>query len=81
MAKFGGSRKGYLLESFFPTVEDLTAVLRELQPKLLITNTRVPRDYQSTPVDEWLRAYGRYVSRAVSGKPVDRSSRARALPN
>lgn len=70
MANFGGARKGYLLESFFPTVEDLTAILGELQPKLLVTNTRVPEDYTSTPIEEWLRAYQRYVRRAVSGKPV-----------
>ena len=70
MKPFGGSRKGYLLESFFPTVEDLRAVFDELRPKLLITNTRVPRDYVSTPVEEWLRAYKRYADRVKSGKPV-----------
>ncbi|HZN35318.1 MAG TPA: hypothetical protein VFB80_15925 [Pirellulaceae bacterium] len=70
MKQFGGARKGYLLESFFPTPGDLRAVLEELQPKLLITNTRVPRDYVSTPIDEWLRAYERYADRAVSGRPV-----------
>jgi hypothetical protein len=66
--KFGGSRKGWLIESFFPTAEDLREVLGELQPKLVVTNTRVPSDYDATPVAEWLRAYGRYVNRVVSGK-------------
>lgn len=70
MAKFGGARKGYLLESYFPTVADLTDVLEELQPKLLVTNTRVPEDYVATPLEEWLGAYQRYERRANSGKPV-----------
>lgn len=70
MAKFGGSRKGYLLESFFPTVGDLTAVFDALQPTLLVTNTRMPENYTSTPISEWLQAYGRYVRRVLSGKPV-----------
>jgi hypothetical protein len=70
MAAFGGARKGYLLESFFPTMEDMAVVLDELKPKLLITNTRVPADYKSTPIEEWLQAYGRYVRHVLSGKPV-----------
>jgi hypothetical protein len=68
MREFGGARKGWLVESFFPTVEDLREVLGELAPKLVVTNTRVPSDYVATPVEEWLRAYGRYVNRVVSGR-------------
>lgn len=70
MTTFGGSRKNFLIESFFPTAEDLRAVLGELQPKILVTNTRVARDYVATPVEEWIRAYQRYVTRAVSGKAL-----------
>jgi hypothetical protein len=70
MKRFGGSRKGWLVECFFPTAEDLGAVLGDLRPKLIITNTRVPMDYTSTPLDQWLRAYKRYVARVVSGQPV-----------
>jgi hypothetical protein len=43
-------------------------VLGELKPKLVVTNTRAASDYDSTPVEEWIRTYGRYVSRAISGK-------------
>ena len=70
MTRFGGSNKSWLFESFFPTPADLCDVLGELQPKLLVTNTRVASDYVSTPLAAWLRAYQRYVARAVSGKPI-----------
>jgi hypothetical protein len=52
MTRFGGSRKSFLIDSFFPTAVDMSEVLGELQPKLLVTNTRVASDYVSTPVEE-----------------------------
>jgi hypothetical protein len=67
MAYFGGlgAGKGWLKFLFLVEPEVLQDVLTAAKPVLVITNARVPADYASTPLAEYLEAYARYLEAMV----------------
>lgn len=63
MGYFGGlgAGKGWLKFLFIVEPAVLREVLIATSPVLVITNSRVPADYEATPLDEYLAAYSCYL--------------------
>ena len=67
MGYFGGlgAGKGWLKFLFVVHADVLREVLIATKPVLVITNSRVPAEYESTPLDEYMAAYSRYLEAMV----------------
>jgi hypothetical protein len=79
MAYFGGlgAGKGWLTFLFLVETEVLRDVLAAVNPVLVVTNGRVPADYQSTSMTEYLEAYARYLNAMLeSPEAASRASTA-----
>lgn len=67
MGYFGGlgAGRGWLKFLFVVDPDVLREVLIATKPVLVITNSRVPADYKSTPLEEYIAAYSRYLEAMV----------------
>lgn len=67
MGYFGGlgAGKGWLKFLFLVDREVLHEVLIATKPVLVITNSRVPAEYESTRLDEYMTVYSRYLEAMV----------------
>src|SRR4051812_7294822 len=63
MGYFGGLGAGKGWRNFLFVVDPdvLREVLIAIKPVLVITNARVPSEYISTPLDEYIAAYSHYL--------------------
>jgi hypothetical protein len=73
MAYFGG-RKGWLKYLFLVETNVLRDVLTAVRPILVVINGRVPANYHSTSMSEYLDAYASYLDATL--KSPDAASRA-----
>jgi hypothetical protein len=63
MGYFGGlgAGKGWLKFLFVVDADVLREVLIATKAVLVITNSRIPADYEETPLDEYIAAFSRYL--------------------
>jgi hypothetical protein len=73
-----GSGKGWLKFLFLVDPEILRDVLVAARPVLVITNGRVPADYESTPLTDYVESYERYV-KAMLESPAEASRASTAI--
>jgi hypothetical protein len=79
MGYFGGlgEGKGWLKFRFVVDRDVLREVLIATKPILVITNSRVPAEYEATPLDEYIAAYSRYLEAMLeSAEAVQKAAMA-----